>query len=96
MIEVLSSSTLVDIQAEATNAHQSYGDQSMMGHTMIDGDRLAILTEEIGEVAKVLNEIRIKRINNDESLSLLYRELQQVAAMAATWMEVITQEILDQ
>lgn len=45
------------------------------------GVRLAVLLEEVGEVAKAINE--------SEPKEALVRELIQVATMAATWAQVL-------
>jgi hypothetical protein len=84
---VLSQLTLDAIQAEATRAHLRHGANSMLGTGHSHGDRLAILTEETGEVARELNEARIggRDIDRDH----LVTELTQVAAMAATWIEAL-------
>ena len=80
---VLSELTLDAIQAEATNAHLKHGEHSMLGPRYSSGDRLAILVEEVGEVAHELT------YDQDGDRSKLVRELIQVAAMAASWVEAI-------
>jgi NTP pyrophosphatase (non-canonical NTP hydrolase) len=84
---VLSNLTLSAIQAEATGAHAQHGDNSMLGPSHTDDRRLAILTEEVGEVARELNDAEIggRPIDRDK----LVKELIQVAAMAATWVEAL-------
>jgi len=95
---VLSGLTLSAIQAEATRAHFLHGNNSMLFGDQSQERRLAILTEEVGEVAKELNEasIRATQANltpriNDEFLDrdALVKELIQVAAMAASWVEAL-------
>jgi hypothetical protein len=89
---VLSELTLDAIQAEATNAHLKHGVHSMLGPHYSSGDRLAILMEEVGEVA---HELTYDQCDPDDpdaderSRSKLVRELIQVAAMAASWVEVL-------
>lgn len=80
---VLSEVTLSAIQAEATSAHLKHGEHSMLGTGRSDGDRLAILMEEVGEVA---HELTYDASGDKDKL---VRELIQVAAMAATWVEHI-------
>jgi len=84
---VLSDLTLSAVQAEATGAHAKHGDHSMLGPSQTDDRRLAILTEEVGEVARELNDAAIgdRPIDRDK----LVKELIQVAAMAATWVEAL-------
>jgi hypothetical protein len=80
---VLSDLTLSAIQAEATRAHLKHGDHSMLGACYTSGDRLAILMEEVGEVAHELT------YDQSGDRDKLVKELTQVAAMAATWVEFL-------
>lgn len=86
---VLSDLTLAAIQAEATGAHAKHGPYSMLGERYSPGDRLAILVEEVGEVAHELTYDQggpgVGRYDPDR----LIKELIQVAAMAASWVEQI-------
>jgi len=76
----LSGLTLKSIQAEATRALALHGDHSMLGAAHTPHSRLAILVEEVGEVAHELTYDQGDRDN-------LVKELIQVAAMAASWVE---------
>ena len=78
---VLSELTLDAIQLEATEAHAQHGDRSMLGEGYTPHERLAILMEEVGEVAHELT------YDQDGDRDKLVKELIQVAAMAATWVE---------
>ena len=78
---VLSELTLSAIQAEATRAHLKHGDNSMLGPHYTAHERLAILVEEVGEVAHELT------YDQRDDRDKLVKELIQVAAMAATWIE---------
>lgn len=84
---VLSDITLTAIQAEATRAHLRHGEHSMLGPHYSASDRLAILVEEVGEVAHELTYDQggpgVGRFDKDR----LVKELIQVAAMAASWVE---------
>jgi len=55
--------------------------------------RLCILTEEVGEVAEMVNDIRNDNSVAEENRSVLAaklrHELVQVAACAVAWLEVI-------
>ena len=88
---VLSDLTLTAIQAEATRAHlRARGHHSMLGPHYSSGDRLlAILVQEVGEVARELTYDQggagVGQGRRDE----LVKELIQVAAMAATWIEYL-------
>lgn len=82
----LSELTLSAIQAEATRAHLRHGEHSMLGR-QADDRRLAILTEEVGEVARELNDAMIggRAVDRDK----LVKELIQVGAMACSWVEAL-------
>jgi NTP pyrophosphatase (non-canonical NTP hydrolase) len=87
MTLVLSDLTLDAIQAEATRAHLKHGEHSMMGRSHTGDRRLAILMEEVGEVARELNDAEIDGRPADRYS--LVKELIQVAAMAASWIEFL-------
>ena len=77
--------TMAAIQAEATRAYLVHGCKSMFYGT--DERKFAILAEEVGEVARELNEavIHDRPVDKDR----LVKELIQVAAMAATWVQAL-------
>ena len=86
---LLSNETLNAIQAEATRAHRKHGEHSMMGELYTSGDRLAILVEEVGEVAHELTYDQGGPGVGEGRYTELMAELTQVAAMAASWMEFL-------
>jgi hypothetical protein len=86
---VLSDLTLAAIQAEATGAHAKHGQYSMLGPHYSNSDRLAILVEEVGEVAHELTYDLGGPGVGDGRRDELVKELIQVAAMAATWVEFL-------
>jgi hypothetical protein len=86
---VLSDLTLNAIQAEATRAHLLHGEHSMMGPRYSSGDRLAILVEEVGEVAHELTYDMGGPGVGEGRRAELVKELIQVAAMAASWVEYL-------
>jgi NTP pyrophosphatase (non-canonical NTP hydrolase) len=90
---VLSDMTLSAIQAEATRAHIRHGKNSMLNAHYGDAQRLAILTEEVGEVAHEMNELMLGNIERSEYKDKIEKELIQVAAMAATWIEALNNNI---
>jgi NTP pyrophosphatase (non-canonical NTP hydrolase) len=55
-------------------------------------EKLPILGEEVGEVSRVMSEYLIGNLTGDERNSELYKELIQVAAVAAAWCEALIQE----
>lgn len=84
---LLSGLTLDAIQAEATRAHLRHGEHSMLGQAVTDDRRLSILTEEVGEIARELNDAAIegRPVNRDQ----LVKELIQAGAMCASWVEAL-------
>ena len=84
---VLSALTLDAVQAEATRAHLLHGRHSMLGGANSETDRLAILTEEVGEVARELNDYRLGNRDDDDWKARRVKELIQVAAAALSWVE---------
>lgn len=57
---------------------------------MSDGERLAVLTEELGEVARCVLERR--DLVNDQHRKRLRDELAQVAAVACAWIEAVDRQ----
>jgi hypothetical protein len=76
-----------EIHAERLRAHAKHGDTSMEGLDVADPVRLGVLTEEVGEVARALNEARHRGELDGQQLR---RELIQVAAMATAWADVLS------
>lgn len=76
----ISLSTIGKIQRENLHAFHKHGAGWMGNPDANRSLRLSILVEEIGEVAKALNELS----SPDE----LIKELIQVATMAACWIDV--------
>ena len=54
-----------------------------------EGIRLAVLTEEVGEVARVLCGIEQGAIGGEHALRRLCDELTDVAAVAVRWLEAL-------
>jgi hypothetical protein len=88
-VPVLSQLTLNAIQAEATRAYLKHGEHSMLGPRYSSGDRLAILVEEVGEVAHELTYDQGGPAAGEGRRDELVKELIQVAAMAASWIEYL-------
>jgi hypothetical protein len=86
---VLSELTLQAIQAEATRAHLRHGEHSMLSPSYTSGQRLAILVEEVGEVAHELTYDSGGPGVGEGRREELVQELVQVAAMAASWIEAL-------
>lgn len=90
-VTILSPITLAAIQAEAIRAHLRHGEHSMLGAQCSNGERLAILVEEVGEVAHELTYDQPGYFEDAPpgDKDRLVKELIQVAAMAATWVEFL-------
>ncbi len=89
----------VEVQAERERAHRKYGDTSMEAQPPTAWLRLAILMEEVGEVAKVYNNARHRAhamgwdeadMFSGQAEAELRAELVQVAAMAGAWADALT------
>lgn len=76
----LSNLTLDAIAAEYVRAHVKHAGHTPKSIHMSDGERLTVLVEEIGEVARAIT------YDNGDPEELV-KELIQVAAMSAAWAE---------
>lgn len=72
-----------EVRAERTRAHAKHGDTSMESSGPDTLRRLAILSEEVGEVAREFNDA--EHDGRSVDLVKLRKELIQVAAMAGAW-----------
>lgn len=85
------------VHYERARAHAKHdtGGGSMERKPWNDPIWLAVLTEEVGEVARVLCETRLG--NEDFPRTRLREELVQVAAMACAWIDAIddSTEVID-
>lgn len=83
-----------DVRAERERQEQRCADKAAEGFIwrscadplMADGDKLAVLMEEVGEVARELCEARAA---DEPPLPNLRTELIQVAAVAVAWAEAL-------
>ena len=75
---------IADIIDEALRAHAKHGPNSMV-HSGEDR-ALAIVVEEVGEVARELNEHRLGNRTHDEFRKNMRKELVQCGAMILTWL----------
>lgn len=82
-------SLLAVIDEESVRAHRKHGTTSMLGDSSSDADRLAILAEEVGEVARLFNDARHADGARQVDDRALCGELIQVAAMAAGWAQLV-------
>lgn len=85
----ISELTLTAINAEAIRAHARHGQQSMFYGD--DAKGLRILVEEVGEIAREMNELALGNRTQSEYHDNLEKELIQTAAMCATWLERLNQ-----
>lgn len=82
-------SLLAVIDEESVRAHRKHGATSMLGESSSDLDRLAILAEEVGEVARLFNDARHHDGRRPVDERALLGELIQTAAMAAGWAAIV-------
>jgi hypothetical protein len=78
-----------DVFAERMRDHELHGPASMEAMAWNDLRRLAVLTEEVGEVARWFNERPRTTTTADVSLDALHSELVQVAAVAIAWADKV-------
>lgn len=76
-----------EIAAERERAHAKHGDKSMESAAWDDMKRLRILMEEVGEIAKVFNELDLGVITLAVARQQCRKECIQTAAMATAWAE---------
>lgn len=82
-----------DIHRERIRAHKKHDDhgESMERREWDDPDWLPVLVEEVGEVARCLNEMRPGHGGPEGNMKSLRKELVQVAAMTVAWIEAINE-----
>lgn len=78
-----------DVHKERIRAHAKHAaaDAAMEGRRHDDPAWLPVLTEEVGEVARVLCEAAQGNVDGDVARQMLRDELVQVAAMACAWID---------
>ena len=67
------------IRSEIFRAARLHGEQAMISPSLPDDNRLPILVEEVGEVARGMT------YDNNQGVEHLIEELEQTAAMATSW-----------
>ena len=77
-----------EVRDERVRAHAKHGDTSMESQWVGNLRRLAILMEEVGEVAKEFNDGHHRGAIDFKALR---KELIQTAAMAGAWADAISQ-----
>lgn len=81
-----------DAHRERIRAHAKHADKpggSMEMKSADDPDWFPVLCEEVGEVAREINDYRHGLISDDDRMPRLRAELVQVAAMAHAWIAAI-------
>lgn len=80
-----------EILHERMRAHAKHDDAggSMERRDWFDAAWLPVLTEEVGEVARVLCEQILGNLNDIEAVRELRSELIQVAAMTTAWITAL-------
>jgi len=82
-----------DVHRERIRAHYKHINDSAEVLHWRSKRWLPILTEEVGEVARCLNEYDLWNVTTAETRLELRKELIQVAAMAVAWIDAIDQEV---
>jgi NTP pyrophosphatase (non-canonical NTP hydrolase) len=89
-----------EIVAERRRAHAKHGTTSMESCDRFADRRLRVITEEVGEVARVLNDREhasagtVRDEYDTVAAAVLRAELVQVAAMAVAWIAALDGEAL--
>jgi hypothetical protein len=85
------------VHAERERAHSKHfiNGGSMEHLDPTDPRWLPVLTEEVGEVARVLCELNLGNISTPKAYELLEKELTQVSAMSVAWLSttLLTNEL---
>ena len=96
--KLILTAALAEVRLERENQHAKWGEQNCR-----PPEFLAILTEEVGEVAKEVveimmnngHEVRLDDVTQMERYRALHRELIQVAAVAVQFSESIYRNVLN-
>lgn len=83
----------ITMQNERIKAHNKFGDTAggVESFAWDSPKWLPILGEEFGEVARVICEYNLGNINRDRMKDLLGKELAQVGAMTAAWLDALSE-----
>jgi NTP pyrophosphatase (non-canonical NTP hydrolase) len=83
------------VAQERAEQERVWGEQSCAHDVLPPGEKLAVLVEEVGEVARALNELRVAPsfLARKIERANLRTELVQVAASATAWAESLLGEI---
>lgn len=83
--------TMSEIRRETARAIQKHGrEQTPLSDSVSRPHKLAILMEEVGEVAKIINEFNLGNLSPQLFIAELKKEIVQVSAVAAMWFECET------
>lgn len=83
----LSIITMGRVHAESVRAILKHGEEGVINPALEAGAKLAILVEEVGEVARAMT------YDNNQGPQHLYDELIQVANVAASWAQSLEGEL---
>ena len=84
-----------EVFSERMRAHLKHGDKSTESQSWTSPVFLTVLVEEIGEVAKAINEYRVFTNQPHRLAHELRAELIQVAAMCEAWIVAIDDVFLE-
>lgn len=82
-----------EVDAERERAHRKHGATSMRNSAWDAHRRVSILTEEVREAARVLNDCEHGIHDEHSALPALRHELVQVAAMAMDWLAEVDRQL---
>lgn len=76
---------LAEFSDERYRAHELHDEHSQEGNAWDSEKSMRILVEEVGEVAKALNERDLGNLTDLEAMRELRKELVQTGAMCLVW-----------
>ena len=78
-----------ELAAEAMRAHAQHGATSMRSQPWNSHRRVSILAEELGEVARPLNDLDHGKISEADAVHQARGELVQLGAMVVDWIAAL-------
>lgn len=85
---MISDVTVQAVRAETARAIQKHGRENTPLHKgMSRADKLVIMTEQMGEIAKAICEYNLELLSEEELQARLMRELLKLSASAAMFAE---------
>lgn len=85
---MINDKTMAEVRRESARAIQKHGrENTALSNTRTRLYKQSVLLEEVGEVAKVINEFELGNLTTEQFIAELQKELTQVSSVAAMWLE---------